>query len=476
MPEPDSISELTVNERDLLQDILSKDKIEHVTLRQAEDLISARLYKEALAMLLTLEQQKVQRLWYKNSIGSLRAVCFRHVSGDPKREVIVGTSEGDVHAYNTNAKHLWSININDRIVDMQTGYIDRHSQEEIVICSADRQVNIVSGTRRREQRHVYIDTIMSSLSVKAPSKQGQAEIIIGSEDKELYICGSDLTSPIETINIGEGVRVVRTYSQGEDHTLEIVCGSLNNHVYAYTRDGKRLWKYKTHDHIRDICLNDINGDGNVEVIVGSEDRNVHVLDSNGHLLWRYRLPHSALSVNAADANHDNKVEIFVGCADGYLYVFNREGEFLWKYQAKDRIHAVHVEDIDGDGNVEIAVGSEDELELLHIMNQRDIRDLIDHCWSALCQEQPASQAIKELLADTHPLVQSFALGKFTELKSFSLNDFNILEQFAKESAVEVRKTLVRVVLEHYQMSPEKLSPNSSITIKKFRRRCKNHLY
>ncbi len=453
-PEPHTITQLTANERELLQDMLeTSEKKEPVTLKQAKDLMGKGHFVEALSILCKLEQQKVERVWRRDTSGHIRTVCLRQVSGEHRREIIVGTSEGNVLAYNAHARNMWSTPLEDRIIDVQTGYIDHKRQEEIVICSSDRHIYILSGAKKPEKRKTHLDTYMSSICVAAPNSQNQAEIIIGSEDKKLYIYGSDLQSPIETIETNEGIRIVRTYSSGEDHQLEIVAGSLGQRVYAFTRYGKPLWFYDAHDHIRTVCLRDINGDGKAEVLVGSEDRNVHVLDSNGHLLWRYYLPHSVLSVDAADANHDNKVEIFVGCSDGYLYVFNKDGEFQWQYQAKDRIHAVRVEDIDDDGEVEIVLGSEDELELLRVVNQKAIHNLVSQCWAALCKDQDASQLIESLLGTPDSFLQSFALGKFFESDSFSPTDFDVFDQFTKTDVIEVRKTLARLVLEHFQVNP-----------------------
>jgi len=454
-PEPASIAELNAGEPELLRDILSLDRREHVTLRQAEDLMDEGKYKDAIVILLKLEQQRVQQFWYKDRIGYIRNVCLRHVVGDPKCEIIVGTTEGDILAFHFSGKRLWSAQLADRIVDVQTGFIDHHRLEEIVVCSSDHNVYVLSGTKKREQRKAHIDTWMSSICVAAPDKRGQAEIIIGSEDKKLYIYGSDLKTPIEMIKTNEGIRVVRGHSPNEEQALEIVVGGLNNHVYAYTRDGECLWEYETRDNIRAVCLKDIDGDGNIEILVGSEDRNIHALDNAGHLLWRYFLPHSALSVDAADIDRDGKIEIVVGCADGYLYVFNREGEFQWKYQAHDRIHAVRIEDIDDDGNVEIVVGSEDELELLQVVNQRKVHTLIDQCWSALCEHESVNLVISELLYSHDPFLQSLVLDKFAEQNSFSSIDFDILEQFVKDSAVVVRKALVRAMIALYQVDPDK---------------------
>ena len=417
-PDPGSIEGLTPDELKLLRDILSKGKREHVTLKQAEDLMSASDYAGALSKLLRLEQQRAQPRWSRDNIGHIRTVSLRHIAGKTRREIIVGTSDGDVLAYNPGGSRLWSTRLEDRIIDVQTGFVEHNPLEEIVICSSDHHVYILRGTRQRDRRKAHIETRLSSICVAAPHQQSPAEIIIGSEEKKLYIYGSDLKEPVATIDTEEGIRVVRTHTFHVDLKPEIIAGCLDNYVRAYTRHGKQLWKYQTRDHIRSICLKDINADGNIEVIVGSEDRNIHILDSTGHLLWRYLLPHSVLSVDAADADLDGKVEIFAGCADGYLYVFNRDGDYQWKYQAHDRVHAVCVEDIDDDGFVEIALGSEDELEILQVVDQRTIHDLIDRCWSALIQKQDAQQVLSELLHSPDQFVQSFALDMFARQDGF----------------------------------------------------------
>ncbi len=295
-------------------------------------------------------------------------------------------------------------------MDVQTGFIDRHKKEEIVICGAAYHVYILSGEQQDLLHQADIaDTWMLSICVRATSNQGLPEIIIGSEDKKLFIYGHDLKKPLTTIPMEEGVRIVRAHTPTEENTPEIVVASLRNRIYAYKRNGKLLWSYTTHDRIKTMCIKDINGDGQAEILVGSEDRNIHVLDNTGHLLWRYYLPHSALTIDAADADHDDMVEVFVGCADGNLYVFNREGDLLWTYQAKDRIHAVRIEDIDGDDSIEIAIGAEDEFELLRVINQQQIASTIIQCWTELCDGSSIRDAIEFLLKSKESSSASFRI-------------------------------------------------------------------
>ncbi len=185
--------------------------------------------------------------------------------------------------------------------------------------------------------------------------------------------------------------------------------------------------------------------------------NIHVIDSSGHLLWRYYLPDSVLAVDAVDIDQNSRMEVFAACADGYLYVFNHEGDLLWKYLAGDRIHAVRVEDIDSDGNVEIALGSEENFELLRVVNLQQISSLITQCWTTLRQQQHSDrQAIELLLSDPDSFLQAFALNKLAELDDCTPHDVDTLEKFASEGALEVRKALVQTAIALYPKYPSKV--------------------
>ncbi len=450
-PNPADIPDLTTDERALLEDIVGRKAGSLVTLKQAQEWLDAKDYDRALATLLELEQQKVERLWRKD-IKYIRIVCPRHIIGTPTQEIIVGTAAGEIFSFHDSGRRNWSKSIGEYILDIQTGFIDHHRQEEIIICSSQHHVYILSNSHKQKLRSASIkNTWMSSICVIAPNRRSTAEIIIGSEDKKLYIYGNDLKEPRETLPTDEGVRIVRAHAPTEGHTAEIVTASLGRRVYAYSRSGGRLWFYETRDRIRAICIKDINNDGKDEVLVGSEDRNIHVLDNSGKLLWRYFLPHSVLAIDATD--HESK--IFAGCADGYLYVFNKEGDLRWSYQTRDRIQAVRVEDIDDDGQTEVIIGVEDQLEVLRMLNPQHVSEMIEGCWMALCQQQPARSVIANLLHSSNPFLQTFALNKLSEQGDHLPQYFDILEKLAGQSTVAVRKALMHTVMAFYSVDPQR---------------------
>jgi outer membrane protein assembly factor BamB len=467
-PPLSTLTTLSHAERALLQDLLDEEVKEHetlkqVTLKHVEHLIDHCDYVHALSDLLRLQQQKVQVLWRKDDYGHIRSLCFGDISGDSRREVIVGTSEGTLHAFTNGGRLLWTKPLGEEILSVQTGYMDRGRWEEIVVCSSDHHIYIVSGVsgmkgqiRQEPQiKHApYMDEWMTDFHVLAGSKQGAVEVVIGSADKKIYLYGRDLTTPSNVFETPQGIKTIYAYIHEEGEIPQIVAGSLKNTVYAYTRSGTQLWQYNTRDRIRAVCVKDIDGDGQVEIVIGSEDRNVYVLDSKGHLKWRYYLAHSVLAIDAIDADADGKVEIFLGCADGNLYVLSRDGEFLWKYWATDRIRVVKVEDIDGDENVEIALGADDQLEVLQVVDQRQVRQLIDQCWLALQKECPVREVISMLLEQPEAHVRAFALQKLAERAYFDLKTFEIFEAFSQDDAVDVRKALIRAIITCYARAPQ----------------------
>jgi outer membrane protein assembly factor BamB len=464
-PAPAALTTLSHAERLLLQDILQEDLKEHlmlkqVTLKHVEVLMDKSEYIFALADLLRLQQRKVQVLWRRSDCGHIRSLCFGDISGDSRREVIWGTGEGDLYAFTNVGRMLWKLPLGEEILSVQAGYVSRGRWEEVVVCSSDHHLYIVNGVAGTQGqlklepkiRHThFIDKWMTSLHVSAAIRQGPGEIIIGSAEKQIKIYDrSNLHEPMKTIDTPQGIETLYANTPKEGDFPEIVAGGINNTVYAYTRSGKLLWEYTTRDRVRAVCVKDIDGDDQVEIIIGSEDRNVHVLNSKGRLKWRYYLPHSILSIDAIDAENDGKVELFLGCADGYLYVLNRDGEFLWKYRTTDRISVVRVEDIDDDENV--ALGAGDQLEVLQVVDQQQVRMWIDKCWKEMLQGQQEREVIYSVLEQTDAYLRAFALRKLAELHDSHIFDF--FEKYAKDSAIEVRKELIPLVMNAYRRNPQ----------------------
>lgn len=460
---PEVEASLPYDELALLQDILGEESKQHSSLGQiniesTERLISGKHYPQALSQLLGLEQSKVQLLWRKDkkdALGFIRSLCFGHTQNG-RRTIVVGTIDGDIRVFNEEGRSIRSVNIGQRVLDVQTGFIERDQPEAIVVCSSDHQIYVVPGTTRQEKRHLPLGYDTACIHVAGGSRQRPSELFIGS-NKQINIYNGDLHMRIGTIALPDGIRLVHAHTKIEEDKPEIIAGSANRSIHAFTRKGTSLWQYEVWDRVQAVELKDIDGDGEVEVIAGSEDRNIHVLDCTGYLRWRYFLPHSVLALQIIDIDHDGKVEILAGCANGYIYVFSKDGDLLWKYRSNDRIRALKVADLDNDGNLEIVVGSEDALEILQVINQQQVRDLIDRCLSAWEAEASSEMVTTQLLHSSDPLLRAFAITYLTKQANLSPDIFTTLEHYAKDGFVEVRKALLKATIRCYTLNPQQAS-------------------
>ncbi len=95
-----SLWQLSKAEQALLQDILKLDDSDKksVKLSHAKKLLKEKNYLDALLDLLYLERRKVQRLWTRETSGYIRTISLGDISGDPRHEIIVGTSNGSLRS------------------------------------------------------------------------------------------------------------------------------------------------------------------------------------------------------------------------------------------------------------------------------------------------------------------------------------------------------------------------------------------
>lgn len=454
---------LPADERRLLEDILEEEKKQyaafgHMRIEEAEKLYNAGEFEQALSALAKLERRRVQVLWRKgrrDKLGMIRSLCFGHMSNG-KRNIVVGTNEGDIGIYNTNGRLIGAARIGERVLDVQTGFIERGREDIVVLCASNHTVYLVSDKKAREHRRLQLGYETACMYISGGGKQELSEVLTGS-DKRINMYGEGLHTSPKTIRLPEGIRLIHAQAKAGDERPEIIAGSTNRTVYAYTRRGEYLWEFEAWDRVQALAMCDIDSNREIEVIIGSEDRNVHVLNQQGKMLWRYVLPHSVLAVQAIDVDRDGMIEILAGCADGYLYVLSREGDLLWKYHANDRIRSFKAADIDDDDNIEIVIGAEDELEVLQVVSQRQVRDLLDQCFSALQEKYSSAEAHLALLDSSDAALRAFALASMANRPALFPNLFDIFEEHVRDSYTEVRIALAQAAVSCYTLNPESAS-------------------
>ena len=196
-PLPTVLEELLPRQRTLLQALVTEAQptSKPDTLEQAEHLLSSKKYEQALAIALTLEQQKVQQLWQKGQIGFITTLCPDNSSTNAKFEIIVGTNKGRVHAFSSSGQELWSLSVGKHMLGVQMGYFNAGKRADIIAYSTDSRVSIIKGSWRDKLKkrllvsdgvkpEWQLDKQLSSLYVNADGKRGPFQIVTGSKEQE----------------------------------------------------------------------------------------------------------------------------------------------------------------------------------------------------------------------------------------------------------------------------------------------------
>lgn len=458
-PEPETLLDLTGEQRDLLLDVLgtnyrSLDKT--LNLEAAEMALAEGDANGALLALLKLAQQKFQFLWEKESIGYLNTLCFGNFAGDSRRVTVVGTPDGGLAAFNPAGRLLWSkTSTEEYISDAQAGYLSRGRGEDLAFLASSGRLFLMSAESKRESSVFPFPEPVSCFSNLAFSRQGPSELLLGTESGKVYLYTNDFQHPAQVLSLPDNVQAVYASAphEGVYRTPEILISTASNQLLAYTRGGNCLWRFEAHDRVLAFCAKDLDGDGRLEVLVGSEDCNVSVLDHQGNRRWRYVLPDSVQAIEAVDLDGDGNLELLAGCADGILYVFTSTGDLIWRYQARDRIQALRVDDIDQDGNQEVAIVAEGSLEVLQVVNQAKLALLISACWSSLLNDRTPLTALLAFIKGLDPYLRGAALHKLVALHALSSDIFDLLEEATRDTFIAVRKVLPEAVMLAYPADP-----------------------
>ena len=206
------------------------------------------------------------------------------------------------------------------------------------------------------------------------------EILVPSEDGNLYAFHHDGSAVNGwAVKVGGDsttqFRVLSTPAVADiagDSAPEIAVAGSNGRLYIFNQDGTLFWERSIGsvlDSFDSQVINsspviaDLDGNGDLEIVVGSYDGAVYAFTAEGTQLWRYQT-RDVIMATPAIADIDatiNGLEIAIGSGDGYLYLLDEAGDLIWK-QATDwsiRSSAL-LANMDGSGDLEIVVGSDDD--------------------------------------------------------------------------------------------------------------------
>lgn len=195
------------------------------------------------------------------------------------------------------------------------------------------------------------------------NKDGSVEIIAGSFKYEreerrdigkLYVLDSNgkliwtYETPVQSLKVSD---------LDKDDLSEIILGSNDRNLYVLSNDGKLKWSFSTEKPVTNVYVEDLDGDGFKEIIASSHPF-LYVFNKDGKEIWKQKLAGSAYDIFVTDLENDGIKDILVG-SYVYAYLFDYKGNLKDKWRLENRdadVKGVYAADLYTKGKKNIILG------------------------------------------------------------------------------------------------------------------------
>lgn len=184
-------------------------------------------------------------------------------------------------------------------------------------------------------REININCQLFDIKLGDINNNGKFEIVVCSEDGRIFIISQN-GKIIHELFISEGASVwnIVLYDITQDGKFEIISGGMDgllNVFYLSNSEIKLLWSLPFQNSVSGFFLEDINNDLQFELIAYGLDKSLRVLNpKNGNLIWGQLFESGIGIVKAYDCDGDGQIELIGGGNDGTIRVFNgKNGVLKW---------------------------------------------------------------------------------------------------------------------------------------------------
>ena len=231
---------------------------------------------------INIDGSEVSGFWFDVAGRITKGVALVDYTENGTPELVYGLSNDELHAQKTDETELpgFPIDLRDRLdVSPVVVHITNNtaSQNDYFIFAATGadtlfRINMNGGVI--ESKYFYGSTMNSAPALADINKDGQLEVVFGTDDGNLHAVKFDGTSlPGFPIQLNGSIISSPVFADFDnDGTIEIVIGTELGHMYVLHSDGSYYRNFPADfDSHQDgsPAISDIDNDGDLEIIVGT---------------------------------------------------------------------------------------------------------------------------------------------------------------------------------------------------------------
>lgn len=208
-------------------------------------------------------------------------VAVGYIDGDAVKDIVVGCTNKNVYAVSSNGSPLsgWPFLAGGSIQGVPS--IVDSSNPKIAVGSSDKKLYLIDAGGNEIFNVLAGGQIKGSPSFVDLDSNGEAELVFGSSDGNVYVYKGKNPFPGWPQSVGGGIDGELSFADLNNNGYpEIIVTTTGGHLWIYDKDGTLLKYFPMYSEASTLtppAIEDIDKDGDLEVVFGS-NAGVHIID------------------------------------------------------------------------------------------------------------------------------------------------------------------------------------------------------